>query len=255
MIVVSAIEVGDPPPRACLQVSSLEDSVDVLSAAWSDVLLVCSADELSRASRITRAVLGQPNVGLVTVGGTPTQRAAAVRFIESLSTDSYGIAQDLADAVRSACVTRLALTSVSGLVGAKPSVWQHLRSWFPGASFDVDLTSGKVESSKEIVWTPPPGALLCSASSAETPHLRVRVQGAEPGLVLAPSKAKQFGAKEWFELTVINDARRITAQVLGSAQSVCCRGCTRVVPPTICPFCGSVQSHRGASDPVGRRYR
>lgn len=240
MIVVSAIEVGDPPLRQGVLVSSIEESVQVLSGFTEDVLLVCSADELSRSARIARAALDQPNVGLIRVDGSPTQRAAAVRFLEALSPESYGLAQCLAYTVRAACLTRVALNSVSGLSAARPSVWQHLRSFFPKAQFEVDLSSGTVTSKKEIVWQPPRGALLCSAGSVSVNGLRLNVQGAAPGLVLPPTTTRVYGAKEWFELTVIEQADRIVTHVLGSSSMGRCRGCTRVVEPPLCPFCGSV---------------
>lgn len=242
MIVVAAIDPGQPPlPRTDL-VGGVEDSLEALTAGAcgtaDDVLLVCSDDALSRPSRLTRAVLDDPRTGLVSVPGTVTQRAVVVRFLEALPASAYGRAQEVADGVLAACRTSLALSSVARLEGARPSIWQHARSLLPRASFHVDLSAGTVTSARPVVLESPTGSLVCRARSRTLDHLAVELQGHEPDIELAPSDTRTGGAREWTELTWVAEPDALVTGILAAAEPVVCRGCARTVPDSVCPFCG-----------------
>ena len=255
MIVVSGVEVGNAAFVGGVVVSGVEESVAVLEQRTEASLLVASGDDLSRDSRISRAVLDQPHVGLVRVDGLPTQRAAAVRYVAALPVDAYGLAQEVCDAVLSSARTHLALSSVAGLVGARPTLGQHFRSLLPGGSFAVDLHAGSVTSMKPIVWHPPEDALLCVAESASHARLPVELRGRPPGLALTPSPRKRFGVKEWMEVTVIENPAQLLSRILGALRSVRCRSCGRIVAESFCLFCGAFPRQPVPSSYSKRSYQ
>lgn len=249
MILVSAIALGEAPP-GCVRVEEQGDVIDALADAGSDTLLVVSHDQDDRPARIAGRVLAPPRVAVVIVDGTATQRALIVRGLALLEPSSYGAAQAVADALGERCRTRLALSSVARLSRANPSIWQHLRSFLPRASFDVDLSEGSVRSVSPITWDTGGAPDACWASGAELAPLTVSLTASTAPLAL-PADDSPYGARHWAELTVIGDLRSLVPQILASLPMAPCAACGRAVPPTGCPFCGTAAaSTRPAAPPA-----
>ena len=242
MILVSAIALGEAPP-GCVRVEEQGDVIDALADAGPDTLLVVSHDQDDRPARIAGRVL-------VIVDGTATQRALIVRGLALLEPSSYGAAQAVADALGERCRTRLALSSVARLSQANPSIWQHLRSFLPRASFDVDLSEGSVRSVSPVTWDTGGAPDACWASGAELAPLTVSLTASIAPLTLSADDSP-YGTRHWAELTVIGDLRSLVPQILASLPTAPCVACARAVPPTGCPFCGTAAaSTRPAAPPA-----
>lgn len=239
MILVSGLEVGEPVPPGCWVVSSLDEAVESVSSVRGDSLLVCTRTEASRPSVMTREVIARDDLAMVVIQGPPTRQALVLRALSMLPPTSYGLAQHVADTVGARCWTRVALSSVSRLSQARPGLGQHIRSFFPGASFDVDLNSGKVRSSSSIIWDTNGARVICWASGADKAAMKVSVTGGTPHVVLSPTGASPYGARRWAELSVVEDLRASVGFALSSVQAVACSSCGRLTPRTGCPFCGT----------------
>lgn len=202
-----------------------------------NVLLICSDDEYSRAAQITREVLHSSNVAVVKVAGTATQRLLVTRILLSLPESDYGLAQQVADCAAQECRTRLALTSVAGLAVPVPTLPQHLRSFFPNASFVVDFPNNTVASEKEIVWSLNPNADSAIAQSERSGHLDVSVSGAEP-VEVTETRGSSWRAREWVELSELEPAYTILPRITSLLEKMHCRLCGRTLAGPECPFCG-----------------
>ena len=213
-----------------------------------DVLIMCGPRDRSRAPRVARAVAEHDRVAAVTVQGTPTRQAAIASLLLSIPITYLGVAQAVADAAQSVVETRVALTSVSRLEAGRPSMRQHLRSFFPGASFDVDIRTQKVASISPVDWSRLPTALTIEARS----DLPGQGRGLE---VIAPQASiylrldrTSWNARSWVERSALPDAPGRMAIVLAQ-QAGCeeCNCCGRPAGPSGCLFCGTHQSPTYAS--------
>lgn len=249
MILVSGMEVGDPAPQGCWTVSSLDEAVELVSSIRGDSLLVCTKNDAARPSIMTREVIARGDLALIVSQGPRTRQALVLRALSMLPPTSYGLAQHVAEIVGNRCWTRVALSSVSKLSQARPGLGQHLRSFFPGASFDVDLNSGKVRSSSSIVWGTNGARAICWASGTEKSAMKVTINGGQPHIILPPSEAYPYGARRWAEMSVVEDLRASVGFALSSVQVVTCRSCGRLIPPIGCPFCGTRSSSASTSHP------
>ncbi|SDN30001.1 hypothetical protein SAMN05216355_101636 [Actinomyces ruminicola] len=239
MIFVSAVTVGDPVPEGCLVTPSLDDAVDAICANNEDSLLVCSREAAARPSLVAREVLARGDVALVTLTGSPTQQALMLRALHLLLPSTYGLSQSVVNAVRAQCRTRVALSSVARLSQARPSLMQHVRSLFPGASFDVDLVSGDVHSAKPIEWNVQGARDICWAGCPDMGSLQVSLAGGRPTVVLPPSAESPYGARNWAEVSAIDDLELAVSRALTTVPTMSCRGCGRTTPMVGCPFCGT----------------
>lgn len=208
-----------------------------------DVLIICGPQDRTRVPRVARAVAEHDRIALVTVLGTPTRQAVIASLLLSIPTTYLGVAQAVADAAQNVVETRVALTSVSRLEAGRPSMRQHLRSFFPGASFDVDIKTRKVASVRPVDWSGLPTVLTIEARSA--------LPGQERGLeVLAPQASvylrldrKSWNARSWVERSALPDSPGRMAIAL--AQQVGCGECNRCgrpAGPSGCIFCGTNRS-------------
>lgn len=254
MILVSAITVGDPVPESCLVTASLDDAVDAISANNEDSLLVCSQETAARPSLVAREVLARGDVALVTLTGSPTQQALMLWTLHLLRPSAYGISQSVVNAVRARCRTRVALSSVTRLSQARPSLMQHVRSFFPGASFDVDLVGGGVNSLRPIEWNVQGAGDVCWASCPDLGDLTVSLVGGQPTMLLPPADDSPYGARKWAEVSTIDDLRLAVDRALTSVRTTSCRSCGRTVPMTGCPFCGTwIRPNTPVSTPTAER--
>ena len=164
-----------------------------------DVLIICGSQSRTRAPRVARAVAEHDRVAVVTVLGTPTRQAAIAALLLSIPTAYLGVAQAVADAAQSVVETRVALTSVSRLEAGRPSMRQHLRSFFPGASFDVDIRTRKVTSVRPVNWSELPTALTIEARSSPSGKDRgIEVVAPQAGIFL-PLERTGWNARSWVE--------------------------------------------------------
>ncbi|WP_103061659.1 hypothetical protein [Actinomyces qiguomingii] len=239
MILHSAVAVGDPVPDDCRALSSLDEAVDAIASTAQDSILVCSREVAARPSLVAREVLARADVALIQVSGSPTQQALAVRSLCLLPVSAYGLAQSVVDAVRAQCRTRAAMSSVTRLSQARPSLTQHVRSFFPGASFDVDLGSGDVRSAKPIEWDVRGARDICWAVCQDLGDFSVALAGGRPTVVLPPAADSPYGARRWAEVSAVEDLELAVSRALTAVHAVGCRGCGRTVPITGCPFCGT----------------
>ncbi|MDO4901211.1 hypothetical protein [Actinomyces sp.] len=239
MILVSAVAAGDPAPDECRILSSLDEAVDVLASTSGDSILVCSREAAARPSLVAREVLARADVALVTVAGSPTQQALVLRGLCRLPPSAYGLAQSVADAVRAQCRTRAAMSSVTRLSQARPSLMQHVRSFFPGASFDVDLVDGDVHSVSPIEWNVQDAGDICWAACPDLEGLPVSLVGGQPTVVLPPAADSPYGARRWAEVSTVEDLQLAVSRALTAVRAISCGACGRTVPIAGCPFCGT----------------
>lgn len=257
MFMVSALPLGTPPHDGVV-VSSVEDAVAVLRRSRpADTLLLCSDDDYSRAARITREVMQAADVAVVAVGGTSTQRHLVTEFLLRLPEAAFGIAPAFSMLALRACRTRLATTSVAGLAAPAPSLRQHLRSFFPKASFEVDMVQGTVTSCAQVHWSVALGMHSAIASSDRRGTLDVTIDGVSGGAqddgvggdedrsghALEPTEVSDRGAspwraREWVELTELEAPSRLYPRLLQTVPQKHCPVCSRVVAAPGCPFCG-----------------
>lgn len=205
-----------------------------------DVLVISGPREGARVSRVARAVAEHDRVAVVTVPGTPTRQAAIAALLLSIPTTHLGVAQAVVDASRTVVVTRLAMTSVSRLEVGRPSVMQHLRSFFPGASFDVDVVTNKVASVRPVDWSGLPTALTIEAGSEPPGQKRsIAVVAPQAGFHL-PLDRSTWKARSWVERSALPDSPGRLAFALAQ-QAGCsgCHRCSRLAGPTGCLFCGT----------------
>ena len=239
MIFVCSVEAGDPAPRYVHTISSLDDAVNAVSSFEGDALLVASHDDDARPSLTTREVLARDDPASVILGGPVTSRALALRAMTMLPRSSFGMAQRVADVVRSRVHTHVALSSVAGLAQPRPGIGQHLRSFLPRASFDVDLESGIVRTASRITWDTSASKEVCWASSQDQGSLKVTLTGGNPTIVLRPRRASPYGARRWIEVSHVEDLRTLVGATLNGTRIVACSGCGRTIPVSGCPFCGT----------------
>ena len=184
----------------------------------------------------------------MTVQGTPTRQAAIASLLLSIPITYLGVAQAVADAAQSVVETRVALTSVSRLEAGRPSMRQHLRSFFPGASFDVDIRTQKVASISPVDWSRLPTALTIEARSDPPGQGRgLEVIAPQASIYLRLDRTS-WNARSWVERSALPDAPGRMAIVLAQ-QAGCeeCNCCGRPAGPSGCLFCGTHQSPTYAS--------
>lgn len=256
MVIVSAIEPGQPSLPGTALVGGTEDSLGVFLAHQGDRLLVCADDDHSRPSRLVRAVLDQPDIALVRLRGTATQQALVLRFLHTLPVESYGRAQNIADIVLASCHTVMALTSVSGLDGVRASIWQHARSMFPGASFQADLRTGVVQDARPCTMQIPAGAFACFARSTALTNLKLQWLGRQAEVRLPDSPNRLAGARQWAELSWIENPGDLVPRALAGLVSHTCPGCGRTIVSD-CPFCGCLGrgTYGHSQSPLERKAR
>ncbi|MCL3777080.1 MULTISPECIES: hypothetical protein [unclassified Actinomyces] len=257
MILVAATPCTDPPPPGVLvpqgpdPAAAVARALDVLS---EDAVLVVTDDDADRPARIADQVTASQNVALVRLGGTTTQRALAVHGLAALAPRQYGLAQALADALIAACRTRVALSSVARITSPRPSLWQHVRS-LVGGSFEADLTAGTVTTTPTMTWSTSGAGVAAWSASASTGRLHLAVEGPLAPVVV-PAQGSPWGSRYWAELTLLPDLPSVVRGALGSAATVSCRLCGRLVADSGCPFCRTAVSARTTSAfPIPTRER
>lgn len=253
MLLTAGISIAELAPGV-RSTDSLEEACQFIPHHPSeDILIICGPRDRSRAPRVTRAVAEHDRVAVATVLGTPTRQAAIASLLLSIPTTYLGVAQAVADSAQSVVETRVALTSVTRLEAGRPSMRQHLRSFFPGASFDVDIRTRKVSSVRPVDWSRLPTALTIEARS-DPP-------GQERGLEIVAPQANfylgldhtSWNARNWVERSALPDAPGRMAIVLAQ-QAGCeeCSRCGRPAGPSGCLFCGT--HHDPTRVPLSAQY-
>ena len=220
---------------------TLEEACEFIPRCPSeDVLIICGPQDRTRAPRVARAVAEHDRAAVVTVSGTPTRQTAIAALLLSIPTTYLGVAQAVADAAQSVVETHVALTSVSRLEAGRPSMRQHLRSFFPGASFDVDIRTRKVASVRPVDWSKLPTALTIEARSNLSGRTRgIEIVAPKAGICL-PLERANWNARSWVERSALPDTPDRMAIVLAQ-QAGCeeCNRCGRPAGPSGCLFCGT----------------
>ena len=226
---------------------TLEGAVGLIpSRPEEDVLILCGPREAMRAPWVARAALEHDRVAIVTIPGTPTRQAAIASLVLSIPTSHLGVAQAVVGASQRIVVTRVALTSVSRLEAGRPSMLQHLRSFFPGASFDVDVVTREVTSVKPVDWSQLPAAMSVEARSEHPGGDRAIAVVAPPAGFHLRLDPATWNARSWVERSALPDAPNRMAIAL--AQRAGCSGCPtcgRPAGPTDCLFCGNDRTSSG----------
>lgn len=242
MILTSAV--GLPAPVGCIEVLDVDTAVAAVESVPGDALLVVGADVAARPSLMAREVIARPDVALVTLDGPRTRRALLLHALTHLPPESYGMAAYVVRAVNRQCGTRKALSSVASLVRPKPTLSQHMRSFFPKASFDVDLAADTVTFQDSIQWDLGDSRDVVWAASSEMGHMSVRLGARVQPVVLPSDSSKLDGARYWAEVSWHPDVARAVRSAVGTVLRRTCRVCGRATSPTGCPFCGTVVSPR-----------
>lgn len=220
---------------------TLESAIQLIPPQpGEDVLIICGPREFMRAPWVARAVMEHDRLAVVTVAGTPTRQAAIASLLLSIPTTHLGVSQAVVEAAQAVVATRVALTSVSKLEAGRPSMLQHLRSFFPGASFDVDVVTREVTSSKPVDWSDLPTVLSIEARSEPGDADRAIAVVAPPASLLLSAARSTWRARSWVERSALPDAPNRMAIALAQRTGCSeCPHCGRPAGPTNCLFCGT----------------
>lgn len=244
MILTSAVAAGTPAPVGCHDIPDVDSAVAAVESVPGDALLVVSADAAARPSLIAREVVARPDVALVTLDGPRTRQALLLRALTHLPPDSYGMASYIVRAVNRQCGTRKALSSVASLARPRPTIRQHVRSFFPRASFDIDLMTDEITLRTNIQWDIGGARDVVWASSSEMGALSVGLGVRVAPVVLPRGHGRLDGARHWAEVSWHADVALAVRTAVGTVLRTTCRACGRTIAPTGCPFCGTVLSPR-----------
>ena len=229
------------PPRHPHTVPAVEDLVGTLDAHRAeDTILVCAPGDAARHAQMARAVVGRANVGVLVLDPVPTRRWIVEQLLSMLPVDGYRYASSIVDATNAAMRTSVVTTSVAGFTAPRPRLAQHLRSWFPGACFEVDLHAKTVRSSAGASWDLRAMPLVAVAQRGNG---RQKVTGvhwpAEPFTLEGPPGESPWPAKSWFEVSALTQTpHQIFEHVRWHAPTVTCSLCHRLTGGAECIFCG-----------------
>lgn len=226
------------PGDAMTCVTTLEDAASaVADSRHEGSLVVCTAGTGLHVGRAARALVEPDDVTVVEVDGYATARHHLHRALATLGPEDYALAPAVARAVGATLRTRLALASVTQLSRPAPSITQHVRSWFPGAAYLVDVTAGTIEPAGEAPWPAPGEAEIAvhAAEGTQLPAYPPRAGDIALGGVPRPS----WASASWVEVTSgPRDPARTVRTLLTELDPVDCPGCARRTLERRCPACG-----------------
>lgn len=170
----------------------------------------------------------------------------ALAVISSLADDSAGNAAWLhatLDDLRDRAWSATWLTKLSQLTQPNPSMWQHVRSWIPGAAFLAEQTpteSVRLASHEPLtVNTPRPGtALLHSPSDSWVIEAVRTALGSSTSSPISPVRdlVDTYGTAHAVELVAIPEdfGDRASAR---ARHAVDCNACGAIHARASCPYC------------------
>ena len=238
IIVVDPWQRAPRPSDAGLAVEDLVATLDAHRA--QDTILVCAPGDAARHARMARAVVARPDVGVIVLERAPTRRWIIEQLLSMLPVEGYRYASSIVDAATAAIRTSVVTTSVAGFSDPRPRLAQHLRSWFPGACFEVDLHAETVHASAGASWDLRGMPLVAVAQRGAGRQKAVSVRWpAEPFAVEGPPDENPWPAKSWLEVSALTQTpHQIFEHVRWHAPTVTCEMCHRLTGGAGCIFCG-----------------
>lgn len=211
----------------------------LLALGTHEPVLVVAGDAAGYdAARAARLVLGSEHVGALLHDVPPTAFFVSVAALQALPTIALGLAPSVLEGVAQDTRTAALLSSVTSLERPRPSVALDLASRLPGSVFRVDWTAQSVARAPELDL---PSGVAVITTASERPVAPVDASGWGSGRVELTTDGSFWGAKRWFEATVLLRPLEtmVEERLSPSAVSVLprCVSCTRLVTGTLCLFC------------------
>lgn len=217
-------------------------------------IVTCQTSDTEEVRRLlTFTAIRYPGfrVCLEPIGGTPM----AVGVISSLI-DDLGSGHDVDDVpwrlsaldhLRQTTWSAVWLPRVSGLTDPTPTMFQHVRSWFPGSGFlAMHAEGGKVlpiDKAIDQIAPRPDSALIHSPLSGSTSIVDTVAAALEPRSVSAVSTVREqvdaFGTAQAVELIAVPLSFHSDSRPSGES-IVECPGCGQHHARSWCPFCKMV---------------
>lgn len=231
------------------------DLTDLLEALerlrGQSVLLVAGPGKAEKMARLAKNLTGQADVGVLVLSQFPTVRWIMGALLESLPAGELRHAVALVDYARHFILTRAFVSSVTRVESPNPRLRQHVRSWFPGSWYDIDVTEGKLRAQKPEAWQVDATPLQSLTGSAGWRERFAEVHWPPSGVILeGPTTDAQWQSRQWVEVSSLQyGADQIVRHVLLQQYSGACRECDRSTLDGRCAFCGSfVKDNRVPSE-------
>lgn len=224
------------------RVLHLADLLDNLEALRGQpVLLVAGPGKAEQMARLARNLTGQRDVGILVPSPFPTVRWMMGALLSLLPPGDFRHAVALVDYARHFTSTRAFVSSVTRVESPNPRLLQHVRSWFPGSWFEVDVTHPQVVGRKPVDWKIDPAPLQVLTGSTGWQERFAEVSWPEFGIVLnGPESDAQWKARNWVEISSLQYAAdQIVGHVVAQEYVNGCRECGRSTFEGRCAFCGS----------------
>ncbi|NOW02075.1 hypothetical protein [Isoptericola chiayiensis] len=196
-----------------------------------------SRDPQGRAvARSARLAIGGNDLAHLHMPCRATQWALVLDALVRLPDSAMGGARAAAEALLFTTRTQLVISSVTALDRPSPSFGQHVASYWPGATFVVDLAAGTVGPFRRSIEVPPHGVVLARSGrqvvpdgvvrALPSPLLEIRVPGTE------------WKARRWLEVTGTETSpEHIVATALNGGTWARCSVCGRSGLSARCLFC------------------
>jgi len=210
----------------------------LLALGPQEHVLVVAADRAGYdAARAARLVLSREDVGVLLHEVPPTAFFVTVAALQMLPTIALGLAPAVLQGVAEGSRTVALLSSVTSLERPRPSVALDLASRLPGSVFRVDWAAQTVTRGAEVDLEP---GIASITTASERPVAPVDTSWG-PAHVELPTDGAFWGAKRWFEATVLLRPLETTVEERLSPSAVAvvprCVSCARLVTGTLCLFC------------------
>ncbi|MBO3088541.1 hypothetical protein [Cellulomonas dongxiuzhuiae] len=203
-----------------------------------NVLVVATDRPGLEAARAARLVLGGERLGLLHHPVPPTASFVALAALRMLPPVALGLAPALLAAVTHDSRTAALVSSVSALDKPRPTMSLDLASRLPGSVFRVDWTAQTVTRSDAIDL---PVGIAAVTTASERPVRDVDAAAWGPTQIQLDTDGAFWGAKRWFEATVLLRPLEETVGALVRPDVVAaahrCASCGRHVAGDLCVFC------------------
>ncbi|WP_418277924.1 hypothetical protein ACNHYB_08165 [Isoptericola jiangsuensis] len=210
--------------------------VEAINGLTGEVLLV-SRDQTGRSvARSARLAVGGSRLAHLHVPCRATQWAVVLGMLVRLSDAAMGGSRAVAEGLLFKMRTQLVLSSVAALDRPSPSLGQHVASYWPPATFLVDLSAGTVAPFRRTLDVMHHGIVLARSSKAVVPAELVQRLPATRMEIRVPES--EWNARRWLEVTSMDvSPDDVTSHVLHSGRWVRCDACGRPGLSSRCLFC------------------
>lgn len=229
---------------------AVETTIAAVHRSGDLPIVTCSTDDLEEVRRlITYTMVRYPGLRacLEPIEGHSTAVGIVSSIVDDINADEDALAWRLSalDHLRTSTWSAVWLPKVTGLKSPAPSLWQHARSWFPGAGFlAVDGHPGSVRSARQAPLTGidarPGSAVLHSPVTADTWVLDAVKAALQPQSVSPVTTVREqvdvYGTDRAIELVAVPTAFHADSKP-DPASIIECPACSLRHARPACPSC------------------